>query len=87
MMNTNTGFTEVTEEDITQALKKVLLHRLQEALEASHPGHCMRVTNLDLNLMTALCSDLRLACPDSQVFILSTGGRKYIPSGLWQMAL
>jgi hypothetical protein len=70
MMNTNRGFTEVTEEDITQALKKVLLPRMQEALEASLPGHCMRVTNLDLNLMTALCSDLRRTCPYSQVFIL-----------------
>src|SRR6266849_418229 len=69
-MNTNTGFTEVTEDDVTQALKKVLLPRLREALEASHPGHCMRATNLDLNLMTALCSDLRRTCPDSQVFIL-----------------
>lgn len=73
-MSTSTIFQELQESDITQALCNVLVPRLQKALLARAAGHCMRVSNLDLELMVALCRVLTLACPEAQIYILKENG-------------
>jgi DNA phosphorothioation-dependent restriction protein DptH len=70
-MSTSSEFMELTEQDMTQALCEVLMPRLREHILARDRGHCMRVANLDMDLMLTLCLALRRACPDAQIYILS----------------
>ncbi len=73
-MSTSTAFLELNESDITQALCDVLVPRLKKSILSHAPGHCMRVANLDLNLMVSLCRVLHIACPDAQIYILKENG-------------
>lgn len=74
-MSTNTTFVELNESDVTQALCDILFPRLQTAILARTAGHCMRVANLDYDLMMTLSRILRLACPHAQIYILGEGGQ------------
>src|SRR5579884_3427074 len=73
MSTTGISFQELTSSDLTHALCEVLAPRLRERLLARAPGHCMRVANLDLALMKALCRILRKECPSAQISILENG--------------
>ncbi len=73
MSTTGISFQELTSSDLTHALCEVLAPRLRERLLARAPGHCMRVANLDLALMKALCRTLRKECPSAQISILENG--------------
>jgi DNA phosphorothioation-dependent restriction protein DptH len=75
-MSTGTAFQILSESDLTQALCDILEPRLREHIRARAAGHCMRVANLDLNLMIALCQRLRHACPDAQLYILKENGHQ-----------
>lgn len=48
----------------------VLLPRLVDVVGASQPGHCMRMTDLDVDLMIALTQALRTACPAAAIHVL-----------------
>lgn len=80
-MSTSTAFLELNESDITQALCDILVPRLKEAILARAPGHCMRVANLDLDLMIALSRVLHRACPDAQIYMLKENGDTSYISG------
>jgi len=67
----SSGFQELRPEDVTQALEELLLPRFQQMLSSRAPGHCMRVVDVDLDLMMRLVRTLRRDLPDAQVFILS----------------
>ena len=74
-MSTSTTFVELNESDVIQALCDILVPRLQTAILSRTAGHCMRVANLDHDLMVALSQTLRSACPHAQIYILSQGGQ------------
>src|SRR2546421_2213553 len=80
-MSTSTAFLELNESDITQALCDVLVPRLKEAILARAPGHCMRVANLDFDLMVSLSRVLHKTCPDAQIYILKENGDTLYTSG------
>jgi DNA phosphorothioation-dependent restriction protein DptH len=66
----STGFQELHDRDVIQALEEWLLPRFRDSLASRAPGHCMRATDLDFDLMVALVRALRNALPQVQVFIL-----------------
>ncbi len=72
-MSSSTGFSPLREEDVTQALTQLLGPRLQSTLMARAAGHCMRVTDLDVDLMVNVGRSLRRESPDAQIHILGKG--------------
>lgn len=64
-------FRSITQKDLNAALEDVLFDELIELLNTRQPGHCMKVTDLDRELMQSLCRRLRDALPDYLVYILS----------------
>jgi hypothetical protein len=69
----STGFQALPPADVTRAVEELLLPRLTAALRARKPGHCMRVPDLDRDLMVALAKGLRSAVPGASVFVLADG--------------
>lgn len=65
------GLREVTSHDLDAALESVLLPRLAEVLGKRGPGHCMRVTDLDRDLMVRLCGGLRSMAPGTTIVVLA----------------
>jgi len=50
----STGFRALPGADVTRAVEELLLPRLADALRGKAAGHCMRVTDLDRELMVGL---------------------------------
>jgi hypothetical protein len=65
------GFRQITREDLNGALEEVLFAELADVLHLRQPGHCMKVTDLDLELMVSLSRKLQQAVPASMVHILA----------------
>jgi len=73
-MSTSLGFVELTDSDVAHALGDVLIPRLKEIVTSRTNGHCMRITHLDVELMIALCRELRRECSNAQIYILKGNG-------------
>jgi hypothetical protein len=69
----SSGFRALPAADLTRALEELLLPRLAGALHEKESGHCMRVTDLDHDLMVALAKGLRKEAPSANVYILADG--------------
>ena len=69
----STGFRALPGADVTRAVEELLLPRLAGALRDKTAGHCMRVTDLDRDLMVALAKGLRKEAPGASVYILADG--------------
>ena len=67
------GFRALPVADITHAVEQQLLPRLAGALREHGAGHCMRVPDLDRDLMVSLARSLRHEVPDAQVHVLADG--------------
>lgn len=67
------GLRTVQPHDIAAELEVELFPRLTQLLRSRGPGHCMRLTDLDRDLMVRLCSRLRAEVPEAQVVILGNG--------------
>lgn len=65
------GLLELTSQELNAALESVLLPRLAKLLAARDLGHCMRVTDLDRELMIRLAGGLRAAVPGANVVVLA----------------
>ncbi|OXJ18401.1 ATP-binding protein [Burkholderia sp. AU6039] len=65
------GLRELTNQELSAALESVLLPRLSQLLAARDLGHCMRVTDLDRELMIRLAGGLRAAVPSANVVVLA----------------
>lgn len=65
------GLHELTSQELNAALESVLLPRLSKLLAARGLGHCMRVTDLDRELMIRLAGGLRAAVPSANVVVLA----------------
>lgn len=65
------GLRELTSQELNAALESVLLPKLSKLLAARELGHCMRVTDLDRELMIRLAGGLRAAVPSSNVVVLA----------------
>lgn len=67
------GLRTIQPHDLAAELEVELLPGLVELLRSRGRGHCMRLTDLDRDLMVRLCGRLRAEVPDSQVAILGNG--------------
>lgn len=65
------GLRELTSLELNAALESVLLPRLAAVLGQREAGHCMRVTDLDRDLMVRLCGGLRSRVPGATVVVLA----------------
>lgn len=65
------GLRELTSHELNAALEAVLLPKLSKFLTDRDLGHCMRVTDLDRELMIRLAGGLRAAVPSANVVILA----------------
>lgn len=64
------AFTELTQKKLNEAVAAVLCPRIQSILGERGPGHCIRVIDLDDEIMESVCSELRRQQADANIFIL-----------------
>lgn len=64
------GLRTIQPHDLAAELEAELFPRLAGLLRSRGRGHCMRLTDLDRDLMVRLCGRLRAEVPESQVVIL-----------------
>ena len=64
-------FQAIHARDVAGNIEEVLLPRLTEALRDRVPGHCMRVSDLDSDLMAALAKALRSQTTQTNVHVLT----------------
>ncbi len=76
------GLRELQGYDIAAELEKVLVPSLADRLRNRDLGHCMRVSDLELDLMVRLCGRLRAEVPTANVVVLRNGHSAGIPDGL-----
>lgn len=76
------GLRELTNQELNAALESILLPRLTKILAARDLGHCMRVTDLDRELMIRLAGGLRAAVPSSNVVVLADDNLRALGSDL-----
>lgn len=67
------GIRELTQADLLDGLEGVLLPWLKERVRAREAGHCMRVADLDRDLMIRLCGRLRAEVSGVTTVMLSDG--------------
>ena len=67
------GLRTIQPHDMAAELERELFPRLAELLRSRGRGHCMRLTDLDRDLMFRLCGRLRAEVPEAQVVILGNG--------------
>ena len=67
----NDVFRAIHARDVAGSIEEVLLPRLTEALRDRVPGHCMRVSDLDSDLMAALAKALRSQATQANVHVLA----------------
>ena len=76
------GLRELQAYDLAVELEKVLVPVLADRLRQRGPGHCMRVSDLELDLMVRLCGRLRAEVPNANVVVLRNGMSAGIPEDL-----
>ncbi|MGF7129114.1 DNA phosphorothioation-dependent restriction protein DptH [Paraburkholderia sp. EB58] len=64
------AFTKLSTEKLNAAVAGLLCPHIEAILGDRGPGHCMRVTDLDDDVMGSVCKDLRRTRPDGNIFIL-----------------
>lgn len=67
------GFQELTTTQLANELENVAVPLLVEQLKTRLAGHCMRVSDLDAELMVRLGARLRAELPDTTVVVLTDG--------------
>lgn len=73
-------FRRVTAEDVNEHLRLVVEERLQEVIAGRHPGHCMRVGDLDTAVMLEVARKLRATVgAAAQIHVLSREARNDDP--------
>ncbi|WP_419593798.1 hypothetical protein, partial [Thiolapillus sp.] len=73
------AFTKLSQDKLNTAVAGVLCPRLEAILGDRGPGHCMRVTDLDDEVMESVCKELRRSHPDGNIFILGSHEQESLP--------
>ena len=66
----SSAFTKLSQNTLNAAVAGLLCPRIEAALSDRGPGHCMRVTDLDDDVMESVCKELRRTRPEGNIFIL-----------------
>ena len=64
------AFTKLSQDKLNASVAGLLCPRIEAILGDRGPGHCMRVTDLDDDVMESVCKELRRTRPDGNIFIL-----------------
>lgn len=78
----NQGLRELQAYDLAAELEHAIAPVLAHHLASRGPGHCMRVSDLDVDLMVRLCARLRRDVPTANVVILGNGREVSAPAEL-----
>ena len=66
------AFTKLSQDKLNAAVADLLCPLIQANLSVRGPGHCMRVTDLDDDVMESVCQELHRIRPDGNAFILGS---------------
>lgn len=73
------AFTKLAQGKLNAAVAGLLCPRIEALLSDRGPGHCMRVTDLDDDVMESVCQELRRTRPDGNIFILGGHDQEGMP--------
>ncbi|MGV6825532.1 MAG: methylation-associated defense system ATP-binding protein MAD8 [bacterium] len=73
------AFTRLSQDKLNAAVADLLCPRIEAILDDRGPGHCMRVTDLDDEVMESVCRELRRTHPDGNIFILGGHDQESLP--------
>lgn len=73
------AFTKLSQEKLNAAVAGLLCPRIEAILGDRGPGHCMRVTDLDDEVMKSVCKELRRTRQDGNIFILGSHDQEGLP--------
>lgn len=65
------AFSKLSQDKLNASIAALLCPRIEAIMGERGPGHCMRVTDLDDDVMESVCIAMRRNLPDANVFILS----------------
>lgn len=68
----SSSFVKLSQEKLNSVIAGLMYPRIEAILQDRGPGHCMRVTDLDDNIMETICEKLRNAYPHGHIFILGS---------------
>lgn len=75
----SSAFTKLSRDKLNAAVAGLLCPRIEAILGDRGPGHCMRVTDLDDDVMESVCKELRRTLPDGNIFILGSHDQGGLP--------
>ncbi len=75
----NNTFTKLSKERFNAAVAGLLCPRIETILGNRGLGHCMRVNDLDDEVVEAVCEALRRTSPNANVFILGSRDQEDLP--------
>ncbi len=73
------AFTRLSRDKLNAEVAGLLCPRIEEILGDRGPGHCMRVTDLDSDIMESVCKELRRTREDGNIFILGSSNQENLP--------
>src|SRR5262249_39839651 len=73
------AFIRLSQKKLNAAVTGLLCPHIEAILNDRGPGHCMRVTDLDDDVMESVCNELRRARPDGNIFILGSHDQEGLP--------
>jgi len=73
------AFTELSQDKLNAAVAELLSPRIETILGDRGPGHCMRVADLDDEIMETVCAELRRIFPNGNIFILGGHDQENLP--------
>jgi DNA phosphorothioation-dependent restriction protein DptH len=73
------AFTTLTQEKLNAAVAGVLCPRIEAIVDDRGPGHCMRITDLDDEVMESICNELLRTRPGRNIFILGSHDQEDLP--------
>ena len=73
------SFIKLSEDRLNAAVAGLLCPRIEGIMSDRGPGHCMRITDLDDNVMESVCKELHRTCPDGNIFILDSHRQENLP--------
>jgi hypothetical protein len=73
------AFITLSTDKLNEAVANLLYPRVEAILSDRGPGHCLRVTDLDDEIMESVCKELRRTRLDGNIFILGSHDQEGLP--------
>ncbi len=73
------AFTQIAQDKLNAAVAGLLCPLIDAIMGDRGPGHCMRVTDIDNDVMETVCKDLRRIRTDGNIFILGSHEQEGMP--------